>query len=187
MKVLVVHAHPDPESYGAAIRDAALAGLEAGRHDVCLIDLGAEDYQPCLTAAEHDGYPLIGRSGGIHHPDPVVRSHIAAVREAEALVFVYPTFWSGLPAILDGWIERSLLPGVVDHLGLVMGISTYGSPRSYRLVVGDGGKRILRMIRRTAGRRCRFRWLALDTLDGRADHERAAFLRDVETEMAALS
>jgi hypothetical protein len=72
-----------------------------------------------------------------------------------ALVFVYPTWWSGLPAILKGWLERVLVPGVgfvldertnkvrpglgqVRHL---VGISTYGSPRSYvrsSTTTGDG-------------------------------------------------
>jgi putative NADPH-quinone reductase len=199
VKVLVVHAHPDPESFGAAIRDSALRGLVAGGHDVVLVDLHAEDYQPCLTRQEHDAYRELGQANGEGHHDAVVQEHIDDVRTADAIVFIYPTFWSGLPAILQGWIERTMVPGVsfsvtpdgrvlgeLSHVRLVVGISTYGSPRSYRWIVGDGGKRTLRILRRSAGRRCRFRWLALDTLDGRTNDERTAFLVDVEAEMASL-
>ena len=44
--------------------------------------------------------------------DPMVAEHAALVRRAEALVFVYPTWWSEPPAILRGWLERVLVPGV---------------------------------------------------------------------------
>lgn len=199
MKVLVVHAHPDPESFGAAIRDAVLNGLDTAGHEVTLLDLEAEGYQPCLTPADYDAYGHIGQLDSPDHHDPVVRRHLAAARSADALIFTYPTFWSGLPAMLKGWIDRTMLPGAsfsprpgggirpeLSHVRLVVGISTYGSPRSYRWIVGDGGKRTLRMLRRSAGRHCRFRWLALDRLDGRTNDERAAFLVEVETEMAGL-
>ncbi len=184
MKVLVVHAHPDPESFGAAVRDAAMRGLDAAGHDVTLLDLEAEDYQPCLTGAEPS--------------DPVVQRHIDAVRNAEALVFTYPTFWSGLPAVSKGWIDRTLLDGgfsdrssgtlrsELRHLRHVVGITTYGSPRPYRWLVGDAGRRTLRHLRWSAGLRCRFHWLSLDTLDGRTQTERGAFLIEVEQAMTDI-
>lgn len=184
----MVHAHPDPESFGAALRDAAIRGLEAAGHAVTLLDLDAENYQPCPTRSD-----LVAS-------DPVVRHHIDLVAAADVLVFVYPTFWSGLPAVLKGWIDRTMPPDtdVADAMGTreraelsrirgIVGLTTYGSPRSYRWLVGDGGRRTLRRLRWTAGLRCRFRWLALDSLDGRTDAERAAFIVDVEHAMATLS
>ncbi len=199
MNVLVVHAHPDPESYGAALRDAAVRGLEAAGHDLTLIDLQADDYEPCLTRADYEAYEEVGRPDGPGHHDPMVQQHIDAVRRADALVFVYPTFWSGLPAVLKGWIDRTILPGVgfsvktngsirgeLRHVRHVIGITTYGSPRPYRLIVGDAGRRSLRLLRRSAGLRCRFRWLSLDTLDGRSDDDRSAFIGRVESELAQL-
>ena len=197
VQVLVVHAHPDPESFGAAVRDAALVGLRRGGHEVTVIDLAAENYEPCLTLAELDRYDT--QPGGPGSHDPVVADHLTALRAAEVLVFTYPTFWTGLPAVLKGWIDRTLLPGAaftvrpngrvqgeLRHVRSVIGITTYGSPRSYRLAVGDGGKRTLRSVRRLCGARCRLRWLALDAMDTRSDAERTAFLADVDAQMAAL-
>lgn len=199
MKVLVVHAHPDPESFGAALRDAVIRGLRAADHDVTVIDLEAEDYQPCLTTADYEGYGRNGDPGGSGHPDATVARHIDAVRATDALVFTFPTFWSGLPAVLKGWIDRTLLPGVsfsvrddgsvrgeLGNVRNVVGVTTYGSPRGYRWIVGDGGRRTIRTIRWSCGWRCRMRWLSLDALDGRADSERRAFLADVEQKMTSL-
>ena len=199
MNVLVVYAHPDPNSFGAALRDAAVRGLRAGGHDVTVLDLEAENYEPCLTKADYEAYDEAGMPTGDGHHDPVVQRHIDAVRAADVLAFIYPTFWSGLPAMLKGWIDRTMLPGVsfsvkpdggvrgeLGHVGRVIGITTYGSPRAYRWIVGDGGRRMLRQLRRSAGLRCRFQWLALDTLDGRSEAERRSFLADVESTLAEL-
>ena len=183
MNVLVVHAHPDPQSFGAAVRDAALRGLHTAGHDVALVDLEAEGYEPCLTGAESS--------------DPAVQAHIDAIRAADVLVFTYPTFWSGLPAVLKGWIDRTLVgdAGYSDrssdmlrrelgHVRHVVGITTYGSPGPYRWLVGDAGRRTLRRVRWSIGPRCRFRWLSLDSLDGRTNDERSSFLVEVEQAMA---
>ncbi len=199
MKVLVVHAHPDPESFGSAMRDAVVRGLRTAEHDVTVIDLEAEGYQPVLTAADYDGYDQNGDLAGHGHPDAIVAGHIDAVRTAEALVFTFPTFWSGLPAVLKGWIDRTMLPGVsfsvrpngviraeLGNVRRVVGVTTYGSPRGYRWLVGDGGRRTIRTIRWSCGLRCRMKWLSLDSLDGRPDSERRAFLAEVEAKMADL-
>ena len=67
------------------------------------------------------------------------------VGRAGLLVFVYPTWWSGLPAIMKGWLERVMVPGVgfrfnertgkvepgLGHVRRIVGISTYGSSRAY--------------------------------------------------------
>ena len=196
VRVLVVHAHPDPESYGAAVRDATVRGLEQGGHEVDLVDLAAIGYAPRLTAEEHRNYDTIADD----HPDPTVRSHIELVRACQAIVVVYPTFWSGMPAVLKGWLERTMLPGVsfrlhsttrkvvgaLDHVDHLVGVTTYGSPRGYRLLVGDGGRRTLWTLRLSCGRRCRFRWLALDAIDTRPERDRIQFLDRVEARMAEL-
>lgn len=197
MRFLVVFANPDPASFGAAILQAAVTGLERGGHDVDVIDLDRSGYEPCLSAEELRGYDTLAAA----HPDAEVATHIDLLRNAEGLVFVYPTFWGGMPAIMKGWVDRTLLPGVafafdpdsrrirgrLTHLRHLIGITTYGSPRSYRWLVGDAGRRLVRrVIRFSCGARCRSRWLSLDGLDGRQQSDRADFLREVELTMAEL-
>ena len=88
----------------------------------------------------------------------------------DTLIFVYPTWWSGLPAMLKGWLERVMVPGVafgfdpdservtprLGHVRRIVGISTYGSPRAYVAAVNDNGRRTLtRALRLCCGRRRR--------------------------------
>jgi NAD(P)H dehydrogenase (quinone) len=197
VEVLVVYANPEPASFGAAVRDTVVrAGRDAG-HRVTVLDLYAEDFQPCLTADEHRRYLDVADD----HPDPVVRRHMSLVRTAECLVFVYPTWWSGLPAIAKGWLERVLLPGVAfvldprtnrvePALGSVtrlVGITTLGGPRWESVVLGNAGRRtITRSVRAVAGRRCRTRWLAMHRLDDAPAPARAAFLERVAAVVRAL-
>ncbi len=199
MRSLVVYAHPDPRSYGAAVRDRAVSGLTTAGHDVELIDLYGIDYQPCLSADEYGDYYTIG----LDHTDPVVAGHIEQLRNAEALIFVYPTWWSGLPAILKGWLERTMLPEVafslagqdgahqvtplLDNVRRLIGITTYGSPRPDLLVLGDAGRRTLtRTVRLMCHRRCRTSWLGLHRVDSADAARRADFLHRVESKVGNL-
>ncbi len=117
---------------------------------------------------------------------------------AEILAFVYPTWWSGLPAILKGWLERVMVPGVgfvFDARGRVrpglpqvrrlIGISTYGSPRTYVRLVNDNGRRtITRALRMSCGWRAKPMWLGLYGIDSSTVDERREFLDRVERAMA---
>lgn len=202
MRCLIVHAHPDPQSYSAALADRAVTGLTAAGHDVDTIDLydlHAHGYDPCLSEAEHINYYTIGEA----HPDPMVADHIERLTSTEALIFIYPTWWAGLPAILKGWLDRTFLPEVSFTLSgpegnqtvrpnltgvrRLVGITTYGSGRTEVTLLGDAGRRtIKRSVRMVCGPRCRTKWLGLNRLDTADDATRAHFLAKVETEMAGL-
>lgn len=193
-RCLVVHAHPNPESFNRAIRDRAITGLEQAGHTVDLIDLYDIGYRPCMSEREHVDY----YTDGAAHPDPVVADHIERLTQADALVFIYPTWWSGVPAILKGWLDRTLLPDVaftlepdsdgksvvtpnLDNITRLVGITTYGSKQLEVRLLGDAGRRtVTRTVRLVCARRCRTKWLALHQLDTRSDAERAAFLQHVE-------
>jgi putative NADPH-quinone reductase len=198
VRCLVVHAHPDPASYSAAIRDAAVHGLKRAGHEVRTVDLYAEDFDPVMSRDERLVY---------HEPDPVlderVRAHGADVRWAEALVFVYPTWWGGLPAILKGWLERVLVSGVafrhvpakgghrvephLRHVRVLVGITTYGSPRWFSIAVADGGRRtILRAVWLCTPKRTRRVWLGLHDVERASAARRDAFLTRVDRRMARL-
>src|SRR4051812_6908214 len=100
MRVLLIYCHPLAESYAAALRDAAIQGLLAAEHGVEVRDLYAEGFNPVLSAHERRSY---------YDQDTTAdktADHVAALQRAEALVFVYPTWWFGMPAMLKGWFER---------------------------------------------------------------------------------
>jgi len=193
---LIVVAHPTTDSYCHALAARAQAGLLAAGHQVVVLDLYAQGVRVAMSTEEREAYhgdtPII---------DPVIAGHAALVQRAEAIVFVYPTWWSGLPAILKGWLERVMVPGVgftldertnkvrpgLGQMRRLIGISTYGSPRWYVCLVNDNGRRIItRALRMSCGMRVRTSWLALYAIDTSTPAERHAFLAEVEQKMAGL-
>ncbi len=195
LRYLVVFAHPDPESFSSALCSAAVDGLRSAGHHVDVIDLYAEEFDPRLSHDERVAYET---------PTPMLSAQVVRyadlVREAQGLVFVYPTWWWGLPAILKGWLDRVLVPGVsfvldpvtnkvkpgLGNLREVVGISTYGSSRTAMRIFNDGGRRnVLRCVRVLAPPlRCRARWIALYSLDRSTVATRSEFLTKVRSRMA---
>ncbi|MGL4728346.1 MAG: NAD(P)H-dependent oxidoreductase, partial [Bosea sp. (in: a-proteobacteria)] len=104
MRILLVYCHPCTESFGAALRDTASAALTLAGHEVDLIDLYAEGFDPVMGASERRGYHT---PGDIEVP---VADHLARLRQAEGLIFIYPTWWYGPPAMLKGWLDRVWVP-----------------------------------------------------------------------------
>lgn len=113
MNCLIVHAHPDEASFNTAIRRRAEEALRRAGHRVEVIDLYGIGYDPAMSEQEHIDY----YRNGLAHPDPVVADHIEQLLRAEMLIFIYPTWWSGLPAIMKGWLDKTFLPDVAFTLG----------------------------------------------------------------------
>ncbi|UFN51116.1 NAD(P)H-dependent oxidoreductase [Roseomonas sp. OT10] len=187
MRVLLVFSHPRADSYSAALRDTVRGALQRAGHAVELRDLYAEGFQPALTAAERGRYHDIpGNLAG-------VEDHVAALREADALVLVYPTWWYGMPAMLKGWFDRVWAPGVAFHLGegairpglanirRIAVVTTYGSPRWLLWWIGRPDRKVMaRAIRRLLAPGCRMDWHALTDMDHRKPPDLRAFLRRVD-------
>ena len=196
MNALVVIAHPCADSFSHAAAARAVDGLRAAGHGVDVVDLYADGFRTAMSRDERIAY-----DGDDPILDPQVRDHADRLQQAQILVFVYPTWWSGLPAILKGWLERVMVPGVgfrfdestgkvkpgLGHVRRVVGISTYGSPRSAVRLVNDNGRRILtRALRMSCGPRARTTWLGLYGMDTSTPANRTAFLARVEQRMAGL-
>lgn len=189
MRILLVYCHPVPESFNAAVRDAVLAALAAGGHDVRLRDLHAEGFDPVMRAEERRHY----HDEGVN--EVPVAAHLDDLRWCEGLVFVYPTWWYGPPAMLKGWIDRVWVPhatfampepgrpitGRLQNIRLIAAVSTLGSPWWWwTFVMGAPGRRILlRGLRPLVARRCQTIWLALHRMDSASAAERATFLARV--------
>ena len=192
----IVLAHPSSDGFAHELARRAALGLEADGYRVELLDLYAAGFRAAMSRAErhayHEDEPIL---------DPVVRAHAALLHEIDTLVFVYPTWWSGLPAILKGWLERVLVPGVgfrfdeasgkirpgLTNVDRLVGISTYGSPRWYVRAVNDNGRRtLMRALRLSCGWRTSRRWIAMYSIDSSSGADRATFADRVEDSMGRL-
>lgn len=100
-KITVILGHPDAASYCGAMADAyAEAAREAG-HELKLFRLGDIAFDPVL----HHGYRQI------QPLEPGLVEVQQAISWAEHIVFVFPMWWGGLPALLKGFFDRAFLPG----------------------------------------------------------------------------
>jgi putative NADPH-quinone reductase len=199
MKVLVLHAHPSQTSFVSHLRDVVLDELADHGHEIRHHDLVAEGFNPVFTADErltHTGDPVEKVQ---RHPE--LGTHVDDLQWCDALVLVYPTWWSGQPAVLKGWFDRVLMCGVawrlpegasriepmLTNVRRLMVVTTHGSPKRVNALQGEPGKRTaLRSVRLMFGGRCRTSWVAMYGLD-RADSEsRVRFERRVRRAMSRL-
>ena len=141
MKILLILAHPKPNSLNHSIAERSVAVLKGLGHETVFRDLYQEHFDPVLPADEEN------------LPDeklPVfLQDHLRHFKEAEGIVFVHPNWWGGPPAILRGWIDRVVRgnscyqftkEGVVSHVGgkIVQIFSTSNTPREIEMnVYGD--------------------------------------------------
>ncbi|MER8087695.1 NAD(P)H-dependent oxidoreductase [Streptomyces sp. NPDC058316] len=116
MRAGVYLAHPRPGSFNHAVYDAVVEELRGRGCEVVAHDLCAEGFAPVLAADETWTVRSAARSA-----DPQVALHRAEVASLDALVFVHPNWWGMPPAVLTGWVQRVLAPGVAYKLGSAQG------------------------------------------------------------------
>jgi putative NADPH-quinone reductase len=193
--VSLVYCHPLEGSFISAARDRAVSALRESGHDVRVTDLYAEGFRPELDRDEHVRY----MDDPATKPD--LAAHVELLRWCEALVLVYPTWWSGQPAMLKGWIDRVWVPGVafdvpadathirplLTNIRRIVAITSHGSSKWVNAVEGENGKRtITRAIRLMCSRRVRTGWLALYGIDRTSPERREQFLQRIERRMRRL-
>lgn len=194
MRVLAVYCHPNPTSLIASARDRAVLGLESAGHDVRLTDLYADEFEPAMSAHERQTHKEPGVA-------PEITRYVDDLAWAEALVLIYPTWWSGQPAMLKGWVDRVWVAGVawdlregdrmptarLRNIRRIVVVTTHGSSKLINSLQGEGGKRtVTRALRAMCSRRTRTTWCALYGLDTNDEAKRVAFLDRVESVLAGL-
>ena len=186
MSTLVVFCHPVPESFGAALAARAVETLTAAGAEPRLLDLYAEGF----AATDAD--------------TSLIAAHREAVGAADALVLVYPTWWSGLPAMLAGWFEQVVAGGsatasdaatgraatreLLANLNYVAIVTTHGSSKLVNVVQGEAGKQFLqRSVHPLCPPHCRMKWLAFYNSDRSTDEDRRVFLDRIEQRLRSLA
>ena len=116
LNISLILAHPDPKSFNHAIAHTAKQCLVAHGHTVRFHDLYAEGFDPLLPAEE------IPEEASL---PPAIDGHCREIQTADGIVIVHPNWWGQPPAILKGWVDRVIRPGI-----------------AYRFLEGDSGEGI---------------------------------------------
>lgn len=118
MRVSIILGHPNPASFNHAIAVTAAETLRGLGIQVLFHDLHAEGFDPVLPARE------ISRDAPL---PPLVAQHCEEIAAADGLIVVHPNWWGMPPAMLKGWVDRVLRPGVAYEF--LPGDSGEGVPR----------------------------------------------------------
>jgi NAD(P)H dehydrogenase (quinone) len=149
LKVLVILAHPDAGSFNHGIAVTAEATLKTNGHEVFFHDLYAEGFDPLLPAAEIPKEVKL---------DALVERHCTEIVAADGIVIVHPNWWGQPPAVLKGWIDRVIRPGV-----------------AYEFIEGDNGEGVpVGLLKARAV-------LVFNTSNTAADREREIFGDPLDT------
>jgi len=188
MRILVLYAHPVETSFGAAVHGTLVKTLRARGHEIDDCDLNAEGFDPVMSRQDRIEY----------HDVAVNRSRVGPwvdrVLEAEAIVFSFPVWNMGFPAILKGFVDKVFLPGVSFNLkpngdyvpGLhnikrLGAVCTYGGDHLRTFVLGDPCRKVVKrslLANCAPGARCDY--VAHYDMNHTTPAKRAAFLKEVE-------
>jgi NAD(P)H dehydrogenase (quinone) len=192
MRVLVLYAHPDPESFAAALHRTIVETLVAAGHEVDDCDLYTEGFNPILSREERVGYH------DLENNQKPVAGYVERLQKAEALVLCYPVWNFGFPAILKGFFDRVFLPGVsfrlVDgkvrpnlwNIRKLAAVTTYGGARYRALMMGDPPRKIVkRVVRAVCHPAARPLYLTHYNMNRATPESRTAFLADVRERLGS--
>ena len=102
MNILVINGHPDKESYCQAIFQTIVENIDSKRHELEMVNLNEEEFDPVLRY----GYRQRMKE------NPFILRSQELIQWADHLIFVYPIWWSSMPSLLKGWIDRVFTPGI---------------------------------------------------------------------------
>ena len=106
MKALIVICHPKPGSFNHAVLKTVSSELQEAGAEYRVADLYADGFTPILTRQEWECYEDTKEN------TCAIGEQVDNVLWCDTLIFVYPTWWFGPPAMLKGWLDRVLVPGV---------------------------------------------------------------------------
>jgi len=182
-RVLIVLGHPDADSYNAVLCQEYAAAARTAGHQVEVLELGKESFDPVLRFGYRQRMA----------PDPFIVRSQNLVTWADHLVLIFPVWWSQLPALLSGWLDRVFTPGFAFNYGPSMNPVRLLEGRSATLVMtsrapswilGAAGVSLKRLAKRLILGYCGIkpvRVLALGRIGNKGDSlaRRATFIEKV--------
>ncbi len=103
MKASVILAHPDQGSFNHAIAGVVLEALKEHGCEISFHDLYEESFDPLLPAQEIPDEASL---------PPEIKKHCREISETDGIIIIHPNWWGQPPAILKGWVDRVIRPGV---------------------------------------------------------------------------
>lgn len=196
MKVVIVFNHPYEGSFGNAILNAVTKGLKNANHEVDLMHLDNDGFNPVMSKADLKAFVE-------HKPvDPQVIDYNERLEKADHLVFIFPIWWDLMPAMTKGFVDRVLTPGVVyDHhprgFGLVpllknlkgvTVITTMNKPKiMYSLLIGNLIKKaMLKSVFKTMGYK-NLKWISYNMVKSVSQEKRVKWLTDIENRFSKFN
>lgn len=134
--VLVVYAHPDPDSFTAALAAAASEALKSAGEEVHTVDLysidGALPFPSLMNVEE------LHRKTSL---ETLIQGQMRLLEESRTYVIVHPDWWGGPPAVLKGWVDRVFRPGtayeIPEGFGLRKAAGLLKGRRAFVAISGD--------------------------------------------------
>lgn len=120
MRVLIIFAHSEPASFNGAMLRAGVAALTAAGHEVAVSDLYAMGFDP---VSDRRNFATVANPGELRQQAeeahaaandgfvPDLQAEMDKLAWCDVLVFQFPIWWLGLPAILKGWVDRVFAVG----------------------------------------------------------------------------
>jgi len=160
MRVLIVFAHPEPKSLNGSLKDVAVKALKETRHEVKVSDLYGMGFKAALDREDFTDLQNPDRFNPIAEQlqaaqtegfAPDIRAEMEKVEWADLVIFQFPIWYGGMPAILKGWIERvfatgfssDMFQGKIYDKGLLKGkkamlsFTTGGPEENYYMNIPD--------------------------------------------------
>ncbi|MEM9324969.1 MAG: NAD(P)H-dependent oxidoreductase [Bacteroidota bacterium] len=125
-KILVINGHPDIESFNYALSNAYLEGLAKTDAQIDTMNIAELQFNPNLTFGYRKKSPL----------EPDLLDAIEKIKGADHLVWFFPMWWYGLPALMKGFVDRIFLPGIFFKY-------QKGSPFPKRLLKGKTARLVI--------------------------------------------
>ncbi|MCG9692592.1 NAD(P)H-dependent oxidoreductase [Vibrio sp. Isolate22] len=203
MRVLVVFNHPYERSYCNSILDSIKEGLEEAKHEFDLIHLDNDNFDPVMRSKDLQAFAIARNEPDKAYKllDPQVLEYKQRIERAEHIVFVFPIWWELMPALMKGFIDKLVFPGIayeysgggtgmsctLTKLKGVTMITTMNTPSiAYKLLFGNAIKKALLMGTFWKIGVKKREWINLTNVKGVSNNKRQQWLSSIQTKFAEL-
>ncbi|EUJ33168.1 flavodoxin-like fold family protein [Listeria floridensis FSL S10-1187] len=189
MKTVIVYNHPYNGSFCHALLESAQKGAERAGHEVEIIDLDADQFNPVMSGADllaFREHKMID-SQALHYAK--------AIQQANHLVLIFPIWWELMPAMMKGFIDKVIFPGstytytksgyrmktLLPNLQTTTVVTTMNTPKvMYTTVYGNAIKKALIQGTLKKSGIKKVKWLSFNMVKNSSSETRTKWLKQVE-------